>query len=60
MNVLQFIASMLVLIFIALAWRFLLPLVLILVSFFMWYILFIFVKGMIEGSKETVNAETEQ
>ena len=48
----KFIAFMLVLIFIALAWRFLLPLFVILLSLLMWYLLFLFVKGIVAGIKE--------
>lgn len=57
MKVSHFIASMLVLIFIALAWRFLLPLLLIGVSLLMWFLLFGFCKGLAQGFYEMTKGE---
>jgi Ca2+/Na+ antiporter len=60
MKILHFIAFMLVLIFIALAWRFLLPLLGICVGLLMWYLLFVFVIGMIKGFIEIAKNESER
>ena len=58
MKVSHFIAFMLVLIFIALAWRFLLPLLAIGISLFMWFLLFVFCKGVFQGFRE-INKKDE-
>lgn len=57
MNGSYFIAFMLVLIFIVLAWRIIAPILALLFCLFMWYLIFIFVKGMIQGYKEMKKSE---
>ena len=52
MNILQFIGVILVLIFIALAWRFLLVIGLLVLSLLLWFLVFSFIKGVIQALKE--------
>jgi Ca2+/Na+ antiporter len=59
MNISHFIAFMLVLIFIALAWRLLLPLLGICIGLLLWYLLFVFVMGVMQGVKEIAKNESE-
>lgn len=55
MNIHQFIACMLVLIFIALAWRFLLVIGVLVTSFFLWFLIVAFIKGMVQAVKEEIH-----
>lgn len=52
MDIVKFIAIMLVLIFIALSWRFLLILGAIALAIFLWGLIFAFIKGVVQAIKE--------
>ena len=56
----KFIALMLVLIFIALAWRFLVAAGLLALSVLMWAALFMFCRGFIQGIREVTASHTEE
>jgi len=56
-NANKFIALMLVLIFIALAWRFLVAAGLLALSVLMWVLLFTFCQGIVRGIREMAERE---